>query len=208
VPSLDLPGETEVEQHDLFPPAGAGNEEDVPGLHVAVDEARVMGGRQGSEEAGEDAPCLFRGERPHAIETGPEALAREELGHEVEQALRLPEVVDPQDPGVAQLPDEAQLAPQPFQGHPTGPREQDLQGDHLVGQLVPGAEDLPGPPVPDPRLDPVPAGEEGAFGEPLESQHGPRLPRFEGAGGIVGAGTGRSAGAGRHGLPFRVTGPF
>ena len=78
----ERPGDPEVGHAD----AAVARDEDVPGLHVAVDDPLVVGGLQRLRDLGGDARGLPRRERPVPPEERGQVLARDQL-HDDERTL-------------------------------------------------------------------------------------------------------------------------
>ena len=97
-------GDAEVEQLDALTAAdlGVGDQEDVVGLEIAMDDADPVRGAQRRGDLPRDACGDQRGELSEALESRAERFALEELHDDVRVARgREPEVVDLDDARVA-----------------------------------------------------------------------------------------------------------
>jgi hypothetical protein len=98
-------GEAEVQHLDL----ARGRELDVPGLEVAVNDARLVGGLERARDLPADLERLVdrQGAAPQALGQG---LALDELEHEEAAAVRFLEPVDPGDVRVGEGGEQPRLA--------------------------------------------------------------------------------------------------
>ena len=96
----DRPGDPEV--GDLHP--AVAREHDVAGLHVPMDDAARVGGRQGPGDLGGDPGGLARRERTGPPQDRRQVLAVDELHDDERPVLVLTEVVDGDDVGVVERP--------------------------------------------------------------------------------------------------------
>ena len=104
----DRPRDPEVD--DLDPPVRP--DQDVAGLHVAVDEASGVGGGEGPRDAGPDPRDLARRQRAAPPQDRREVLAVDQLHDDVRAARVLAVVVDRDDVGVAERGRRLRLLPE------------------------------------------------------------------------------------------------
>ena len=153
-------GDAEIRHDD---PAAAALEEDVVGLHVAVDDADGVGGAQGIRRLGQDAPHFLRREAAPALEARRQRLAVH-VGHdEVHDPVRpFADGVNRHDVGVGEPRRRFGFAEEP---RPDAFLERQLRRQYLdchaaLQALVAGVIDDPHAAAPDLPLDGV-AGPEG-----------------------------------------------
>lgn len=153
--AFHLPRQAEIDEHHALARPLPGDEKDIRRLDVPVDDAGLVGGRQGLEEPPENRHHRSRVQAAAALEPLLESLSVEEIGDQIEQPPFLSDVMNAQDARVMQFPNEPQFPAQTLEGRPAPPGEEDLERDLLPRDLVAGPEDLPRPSVPDRGEDPV-----------------------------------------------------
>ena len=146
-------GEAEVGQVD----AAGLVDQDVPGLHVAVDEAAPVRCVEGVRDLREQVERALRVERAFALDQPAEVGAFDEAHREVDDAVSLAGGVDREDARMLERGREPRLAeealPEPLVGGELG--QQRLQGDPAVEAELVREVDRPGRAAPDQRFDPI-----------------------------------------------------
>ena len=157
-------------------------EQDVRGLHVAVDDAAPVRVVEGGRQGGADRRDSLGRQRPVRRELLGEGAAVDALEDEVRPAVELAVAVDADDPGVVERLEGRHLAGE------TGPLvvvgvAQELHRDPLAGLVVGALEDVGEGAAPQPVTEAPAAAEELALG----GRHGngaypvwrPRYPRAD-----------------------------
>ena len=158
----DRPGDAEV--GDLH--QAGGGDEDVAGLHVAVDDAVAVGEAERGGDVGADVGHAVGVERALGAQDVGERAPVDVLHDDEVGAVGLAPVVDADDVGVVEVGGRGGLPPEPLDERLVGGelREQDLHGDRAVEQLVPGEEHLGHAAAPEAAVQLVATVEDGGAG--------------------------------------------
>jgi hypothetical protein len=133
------PREADPEIDDLRDDlAGDGGEEDVLGLHVPVDDARLVGDLEAVAGPDEDSKRLSRGEGLARVQPLRERVASQELHRQKEVALvgELARIEDLHDVPVLEPADDLRLAQEPGGLVRVAERRRELQRDVAAEELV------------------------------------------------------------------------
>jgi hypothetical protein len=146
-------GDPQVNQLDQRAARRAPDLHDVPGLHVAVDHAHVVQGREGPRRLRDQLDDLAPGQRALLAQPFVEALAGEQLEyHERRPGVGLADREHLDEVWVPKVGQDAALLDEPAPGVLPA-RLEDLDGRHAAQRLVPTGVHPRGPPRPEQLAD-------------------------------------------------------